>query len=207
MKRVAAAVRFFVITNTWRGDIISKELRVNDAIRAREVRVVDANGDQLGIMSAREALSIAGDRGLDLVEVAPNAKPPVCRIMDYGKHRYEQSKRDKAAKKKQKVTNVKEIRMSPKIDDHDFEVKLRAAERFIKAGDKVKVSVRFRGREIVHSDLAKTKLNKLAEQVKDFAMVERPPKLEGRQMIAVLAPRTDSQKAEASHAETKEANN
>ncbi len=207
MKRVAAAVRFFVITNTWRGDIISKELRVNDAIRAREVRVVDANGDQLGIMSAREALSIAGDRGLDLVEVAPNAKPPVCRIMDYGKHRYEQSKRDKAAKKKQKVTNVKEIRMSPKIDDHDFEVKLRAAERFIKAGDKVKVSVRFRGREIVHSDLAKTKLNKLAEQLKDFAMVERPPKLEGRQMIAVLAPRTDSQKAEASHAETKEANN
>jgi len=204
---VAAAVRFFVITNTWRGDIISKELRVNDAIRAREVRVVDANGDQLGIMSAREALSIAGDRGLDLVEVAPNAKPPVCRIMDYGKHRYEQSKRDKAAKKKQKVTNVKEIRMSPKIDDHDFEVKLRAAERFIKAGDKVKVSVRFRGREIVHSDLAKTKLNKLAEQLKDFAMVERPPKLEGRQMIAVLAPRTDSQKAEASHAETKEANN
>jgi len=180
---------------------------VNDAIRAREVRVVDANGDQLGIMSAREALSIAGDRGLDLVEVAPNAKPPVCRIMDYGKHRYEQSKRDKAAKKKQKVTNVKEIRMSPKIDDHDFEVKLRAAERFIKAGDKVKVSVRFRGREIVHSDLAKTKLNKLAEQLKDFAMVERPPKLEGRQMIAVLAPRTDSQKAEASHAETKEANN
>jgi len=207
VKRVAAAVRFFVITNTWRGDIISKELRVNDAIRAREVRVVDANGDQLGIMSAREALSIAGDRGLDLVEVAPNAKPPVCRIMDYGKHRYEQSKRDKAAKKKQKVTNVKEIRMSPKIDDHDFEVKLRAAERFIKAGDKVKVSVRFRGREIVHSDLAKTKLNKLAEQLKDFAMVERPPKLEGRQMIAVLAPRTDSQKAEASHAETKEANN
>ncbi len=207
MKRVAAAVRFFVITNTWRGDIISKELRVNDAIRAREVRVVDANGDQLGIMSAREALSIAGDRGLDLVEVAQNAKPPVCRIMDYGKHRYEQSKRDKAAKKKQKVTNVKEIRMSPKIDDHDFEVKLRAAERFIKAGDKVKVSVRFRGREIVHSDLAKTKLNKLAEQLKDFAMVERPPKLEGRQMIAVLAPRTDSQKAEASHAETKEANN
>ncbi|NLL43644.1 MAG: translation initiation factor IF-3 [Firmicutes bacterium] len=195
------------MTNTWRGDIISKELRVNDAIRAREVRVVDANGDQLGIMSAREALSIAGDRGLDLVEVAPNAKPPVCRIMDYGKHRYEQSKRDKAAKKKQKVTNVKEIRMSPKIDDHDFEVKLRAAERFIKAGDKVKVSVRFRGREIVHSDLAKTKLNKLAEQLKDFAMVERPPKLEGRQMIAVLAPRTDSQKAEASHAETKEANN
>ena len=118
---------FCVILTYWRGDTISKELRVNSDIRAREVRVVDANGDQLGIMSAREALSIAGERGLDLVEVAPNAKPPVCRIMDYGKHRYEQSKRDKAAKKKQKVVNVKEIRMSPKIDEHDFDVKLRAA--------------------------------------------------------------------------------
>ena len=102
------------------------------------MRVVDTNGEQLGIMSVREALNIAADRGLDLVEVAPNARPPVCRIMDYGKHRYEQSKRDKAAKKKQKIVNVKEIRMSPKIDEHDFEVKLRAADRFLKAGDKVK---------------------------------------------------------------------
>jgi len=180
---------------------------VNDAIRAREVRVVDANGDQLGIMSARDALNVASDRGLDLVEVAPNAKPPVCRVMDYGKHRYEQSKRDKAAKKKQKITTIKEIRMSPKIDDHDFDVKFKAAERFLKSGDKVKVSVRFRGREIVHSDLAKTKLDKLATQLKDIALVERPPKLEGRHMIAVLAPRTDSQKAESSKAETVEANN
>ena len=130
-------------------------------------------------MSARDALSVAIDRGLDLVEVAPNARPPVCRIMDYGKHRYEQSKRDKAAKKKQKITNIKEIRMSPKIDEHDFDVKFRAAERFLKSGDKVKVS----------------------------AVVERPPKLEGRHMIAVLAPRTDSQKAETSKAETVEANN
>lgn len=157
---------------------------------------MDANGDQLGIMSAREALGVAGERGLDLVEVAPNAKPPVCRIMDYGKHRYEQSKRDKAAKKKQKVVNTKEIRMSPKIDDHDFDVKTRQAERFIKAGDKVKVSVRFRGREIVHSDLAKSKLESLATQLNDIAMVERPPKLEGRHMIAVIAPRTESQKTE-----------
>lgn len=180
---------------------------MNDAIRAREVRVVDANGDQLGIMSARDALSVATERGLDLVEVAPNAKPPVCRIMDYGKHRYEQSKRDKATKKKQKVTSIKEIRMSPKIDDHDFDVKFKAAERFLKSGDKVKVSVRFRGREIVHSDLARTKLDKLATQLKDVAVVERPPKLEGRQMIAVLAPRTDIQKAETSKAETVEANN
>ena len=142
------------------------------------------------------------------MEVAPNAKPPVCRIMDYGKHRYEQSKRDKAAKKKQKVVNVKEIRMSPKIDEHDFDVKLRAAERFLKSGDKVKVSVRFRGREIVHSDLAKGKLDDLANQLEEIAVVERPPKLEGRQMIAVLAPRTDAgQKAETKQADTVEANN
>lgn len=186
----------FCIFLDWRGDTISKELRVNEGIRAREIRVVDANGDQLGIMSVRDALSVAGERGLDLVEVAPNAKPPVCRIMDYGKHRYEQSKREKAARKKQKVVNIKEIRMSPKIDEHDFEVKLRAAERFLKSGDKVKVSVRFRGREIVHSDLAKTKLESLATQLKEIAMVERPPKLEGRQMIAVLAPRNESQKTE-----------
>lgn len=180
---------------------------MNEGIRAREVRVVDNNGEQLGIMSVREALSIAGERGLDLVEVAPSAKPPVCRIMDYGKHRYEQSKRDKAAKKKQKIVNVKEIRMSPKIDEHDFEVKLRAADRFLKSGDKVKVSVRFRGREIVHADLAKTKLDNLAAQLQDIAIVERPPKLEGRQMIAVLAPRTDGQKTEKKKAENVEVDN
>ncbi|HOQ74726.1 MAG TPA: translation initiation factor IF-3 [Limnochordia bacterium] len=186
---------------------MSKDLRVNEGIRAREVRVVDTNGEQLGIMSVREALNIAADRGLDLVEVAPNARPPVCRIMDYGKHRYEQSKRDKAAKKKQRIVNVKEIRMSPKIDEHDFEVKLRAADRFLKAGDKVKVAVRFRGREIVHADLAKTKLENLAAQLREIAVVERPPKLEGRQMIAVLAPRTDGQKTEKKKAENVEVDN
>lgn len=170
---------------------------MNNEIRAREVRVVDVNGEQLGIMSSREAMIVAGERGLDLVEVAPNAKPPVCRVMDYGKHRYEQSKRDKAARKKQRVINVKEVRMSPKIEDHDFEVKFRAAQRFLKSGDKVKVSVRFRGREIVHSNLAKDKLDTLAKQLQDVATVERPPKLEGRQMIAVLAPKSDAnQKAE-----------
>lgn len=184
----------FCYFNLLRGDTISRELRVNNEIRAREVRVVDVNGDQLGIMSARDALNVAGDRGLDLVEVAPNAKPPVCRIMDYGKHRYEQSKREKAARRKQKVINVKEVRMSPKIADHDFQVKSRAAEKFLQAGDKVKVSIRFRGREIVHSDLARAKLEQLADQLKEVAVVERPPKLEGRQMISVLAPRTDVDK-------------
>lgn len=193
MQRVANAVRFFIFV-IWRGDTISRESRVNDEIRAREVRVVDADGEQLGIMNIRDALRVAGERQLDLVEVAPNAKPPVCRIMDYGKHRYEQSKRDKIAKKKQKVISIKEVRMSPKIDDHDFDVKVRAAERFLKAGDKVKVSVRFRGREIVHADLAKTKLTELANLLKEIGTVERLPKLEGRQMIAVLAPKTDGTK-------------
>ncbi|NLM54398.1 MAG: translation initiation factor IF-3 [Firmicutes bacterium] len=185
------SVFYFVI---WRGDTISRESRVNNEIRAREVRVIDANGEQLGIMSIRDALRLAGEHQLDLVEVAPNANPPVCRIMDYGKHKYEQSKRDKIAKKKQKVITIKEVRMSPKIDEHDFDVKVRAAERFLKAGDKVKVSVRFRGREIVHADLAKTKLTQLTDLLKDIGTVERLPKLEGRQMIAVLAPKTDGTK-------------
>ncbi|MDI9413084.1 MAG: translation initiation factor IF-3 [Bacillota bacterium] len=181
---------------------------MNDEIRARELRVVDVNGDQLGIMSPRDAMGVAMERELDLVEVAPNAKPPVCRIMDYGKYRYEQSKRDKEARRKQKVVNIKEIRMSPKIDEHDFDVKLRAAERFLKSGDKVKVSVRFRGREIVHSDLARTKLDNLAIQLQGLAVVERPPKLEGRQMIAVLAPSAESsQKADSKNTEKVEANN
>ena len=154
---------------------------------------MDENGEQLGIMSVRDALKIATEKELDLVEVAPNARPVVCRIMDYGKHKYEQSKREKEARRKQKVINVKEIRMSPKIDDHDFNVKARSAERFLSAGDKVKVSVRFRGREIVHKDLAQEKLQELATLVKDIGAVERPPKLEGRNMIIILAPKSDKE--------------
>lgn len=176
---------------------ISNELRINGDIRAREVRVVDVNGEQLGIMSPREAQRIAAERELDLVEVAPNARPPVCRIMDYGKYKYEQSKREKLAKKKQRVINVKEVRMSPKIDEHDFQVKLRSTEKFLKAGDKVKVVVRFRGREIVHADLAKEKLTDLANRVKDFGEIERVPKLEGRNMIMILLPKEESVKSEA----------
>ncbi|NLM69491.1 MAG: translation initiation factor IF-3 [Firmicutes bacterium] len=175
---------------------ISSDLRINEGIRAREVRVVDEQGQQLGIMPLREGIRIAQERGLDLVEVAPNAKPVVCRIMDYGKHKYEQSKRDKAARKKQKVINVKEVRMSPKIDEHDFNVKTRSAEKFLKAGDKVKVTIRFRGREIVHTALAKEKLEEMAGKLKEFGVVERVPKLEGRNMIMVLVPKTDNAKTE-----------
>lgn len=180
---------------------ISNELRINEEIRAREIRVIDENGQQLGIMSLRDALRIANERNLDLVEVAPNAKPVVCRIMDYGKHRYEQSKRDKLAKKKQKVINVKEIRMTPQIDEHDFNVKTRSVEKFLKAGDKVKVTIRFRGREIVHTTLAKEKLEELANNVKDVGVIERVPKLEGRNMIMILAPKADSAKIENKNAD------
>jgi len=164
-------------------------LRVNGEIRVREVRVISPEGEQLGIMPIREALLLAQERNLDLVEVAPNAQPPVCRIMDYGKFRYEQSKRERDVRKKQKAITVKELRMTPKIDTHDFQIKLRNAERFLRDGDKVKIAVRFRGREIVHADLARDKLVDLANQLQGVALVERPPRLEGRQMIMILAPK------------------
>lgn len=152
------------------------------------MRVIDENGEQLGILPTHEALAMAQERDLDLVEVAPNARPPVCRLMDYGKFRYEQSKREREARKRQKVLTLKEVRMSPKIDSHDLQIKMRNAERFLKDGDKVKITVRFRGREIVHADIARQKLTEMAEELKDISVVERPPKLEGRQMIMILAP-------------------
>lgn len=153
--------------------------------------MISPDGKQLGVMPLREGLRLAAERNMDLVEVAPTARPPVCRIMDYGKYRYEQSKRDREAKKRQKVISVKEVRMSPKIDEHDFQVKARNAERFLKDGDKVKVSVRFRGREIVHAELADKRLGELAGLVRDYGVVESPPKLEGRHMIMILAPKQD----------------
>jgi len=153
--------------------------------------VISPEGEQLGVMSIRDALNAAMERELDLVEVAPNARPPVCRIMDYGKYRYEQTKQKREAKKKQKVVTVKEVRMTPKIEEHDFQVKTRNAERFLKDGHKVKVSVRFRGREVVHSDLARGMLLDMAEQIGQVASIERQPLVEGRQMIMMLAPRQE----------------
>ncbi|HIV75397.1 MAG TPA: translation initiation factor IF-3 [Candidatus Pseudogracilibacillus intestinigallinarum] len=166
-------------------------MNVNQSIRAREVRLIDANGDQLGVKSRDEALEIAATRNLDLVLVAPGAKPPVCRIMDYGKYRYEQQKKEKEARKKQRVINVKEVRLSPGIGDHDFNTKLRNARKFIENGDKVKASVRFRGRAITHKELGQEVLNRLAEEVKDIATVESKAKMEGRQMFMMLAPITE----------------
>jgi translation initiation factor IF-3 len=166
-------------------------LRINSEIRARDVRVISSEGEQLGVMSIRDALQVAMEKELDLVEVAPNARPPVCRIMDYGKYRYEQTKRQKEAKKKQKVVTVKEVRMTPKIEDHDFQVKTKNAERFLKDGNKVKVSVRFRGREVVHSHLARNMLLQMVEEINHIASIERQPMMEGRQMIMVLSPKQE----------------
>lgn len=172
----------------WRWLAISKDMNVNEKIRAREVRLIDSNGDQLGVKSRQEALEIAGTRNLDLVLVAPNAKPPVCRIMDYGKYRFEQQKKEKEARKKQKVINVKEVRFTPGIGDHDFNTKLKNARKFLEKGDKVKATVRFRGRAITHKELGREVLDRMAEEVKDIATVESKAKMEGRNMFMMLAP-------------------
>lgn len=153
--------------------------------------MVDTNGEQLGIMPVREGLRLAEERQLDLVEVAPGAKPPVCRIMDFGKYKYEQSKKEKEARKKQRIINIKEVKLRPNIEDHDFNVKLRNVLRFLKSGDKVKVSIMFRGREIVHNKLSQQLLDRIAEETKEISTVERKPKLEGKNMIMILAPRHD----------------
>lgn len=154
-------------------------------------------GEQLGIFSIKDALREGMEKGLDLVEVAPNAKPPVCRLMDYGKYRYEQSKRERESRKKQKIITVKEVKIRPKIDDHDLEFKTKNAERFLKEGDKVKVTVMFRGREITRPALGKALCERMAELLKDTANVEKEAKLEGRNMIMILAPKPDSERAQA----------
>lgn len=167
---------------------ISKDsLRINDEIRAREVRVVSDTNEQLGIMLLRDALRMAGEQQLHLVEVAPTAKPPVCRIMDFGKFKYEQQKRDKEAKKKQKVYTLKEVKLRPNIEDHDYEVKKKNAQRFLEDGDKVKVTIMFRGRELSHPELGRQILVRMAADLKDIANVERDAKLEGKNMILILA--------------------
>jgi translation initiation factor IF-3 len=161
---------------------------VNEGIRAREVRLIGANGDQIGVKSRQEALEMAVNANLDLVLVAPNAKPPVCRIMDYGKYRYEQQKKEKEARKNQKIINLKEIRLSPTIEEHDFNTKLRNARKFLEKGDKVKASIRFRGRAITHSGIGREVLEKLAKECDDLATIESRPKMEGRSMFLIMAP-------------------
>ena len=170
---------------------IAKDMMVNDGIRARELRLIDQNGEQLGVKSKAEALQIAERANLDVVLVAPNAKPPVARIMDYGKFRFEQQKKDREARKKQKVINIKEVRLSPTIDVNDFKTKLRNARKFLEKGDKVKASIRFKGRAITHKEIGQKVLDRLAEETADLATVEQKPKMDGRSMFLVLAPKND----------------
>ncbi|GIN71319.1 translation initiation factor IF-3 [Bacillus sp. J14TS2] len=164
---------------------------LNEGIRARELRLIDHQGNQLGVKSRNEALEMATRVNLDLVLVAPNAKPPVARIMDYGKFRFEQQKKDKEARKNQKVINVKEVRLSPTIEDHDFNTKLRNGRKFLEKGDKVKASIRFRGRAITHKEIGQRVLNKFADECSDLATVESKPKMDGRSMFLVLAPKAE----------------
>ncbi|WP_461208773.1 translation initiation factor IF-3 [Desulfocurvus sp. DL9XJH121] len=162
--------------------------RCNRQIRVREVLVIDANGDQAGIMPTQDALRLAEEQGLDLVEVAPNARPPVCKIMDFGRYKYQQQKKLQEARKKQSVVQIKEIKVRPKTDDHDFNTKLKHVTRFLENGDRVKVTVFFRGREIVHKDRGLMVLERMVEAVGDIAKVEQLPRSEGRTMSLLLAP-------------------
>lgn len=175
--------------NVWRcSPISSMEHQINEEIRDKEIRLIGDGGEQLGITSSREAQELAVQKGLDLVKIAPQAKPPVCKIMDYGKFRFEQAKREKEARRNQHVVEIKEIRLTPKIDVGDLNVKVGRAIRFLQDGNKVKVTVRFRGREVTHSSLGRGLLQRFAELCKEHGTVEKPSKLEGRQMIMFMAP-------------------
>lgn len=164
--------------------------RINDDITAEKVRLVDDEGEMRGVVSLKEALELADEAGLDLVEVSPNADPPVCKILDYGKYKYEQQKKAAEARKKQKTVDVKEVKIRPTTEEHDYNVKMKNARRFLESGDKVKVSMRFRGREMAHQEVGMEVMNRLYEDVKDLGKLELTPKMEGRQMLMVIAPET-----------------
>ena len=186
------AICFFVLfihilfSYAWRYTAIS-DLMINEQIRDKEVRVIGENGEQLGIMSVKDAMRLAEEAELDLVKIAPTAQPPVCRIVDYGKFKYEQLRKEKEAKKKQKIIEVKEIRLSPNIDTNDLNTKTNAARKFLTKGDRVKITLRFRGREMAHMNNSKHILDDFAENLADIAVVEKAPKVEGRSMTMFLA--------------------
>ncbi len=181
-------------------------MRINEEIRIREVRVTSATGEQLGIMATQDALAMAEEQHLDLVEVAPKAKPPVCRIMDFGKYRYEQQKREKEAKKKQKVITIKEVKLRPNIEQHDFDVKLKNALRFVQEGNKVKVTIMFRGRELSHPELGREILSRVAEQLGSMVTIERNAKLEGKNMTMIVAPKAQKSSKPKQKTESKGGN-
>lgn len=188
-----SALLFFYLV-LWRCLTIGKKdnnIQINEEIRDAELRVISSDGQQLGIMSAKQALEIAEQKNLDLVKIAPQSKPPVCKIMDYGKYRFEQAKREKEARKNQKIVDIKEVRLSLNIDTHDFNTKLNNALKFIKHGDKVKVSIRFRGREMGHPEIGLDTMKRFADACGDAVVIEKPAKLEGRNMIMFLAPKNN----------------
>ena len=164
--------------------------QLNEEITDKEVRLIGDDGAQLGIMPSAEALAIATEKGMDLVKISPNATPPVCKIMDYGKYRFEQAKREKEARRNQRIIEIKEIRMSPSIGENDFNVKLRNGQKFLKEGDRLKVSVRFRGREMAHTSIGEDLLNKFAAECAEIASLDKAPKLEGRNMSVFLSPKS-----------------
>ncbi len=169
------------------GAEISKDLPINEKIRAREVRVIDENGEQVGVLGLMDAVRLARDRNLDLVEVAPNANPPVCRLLDYGKFKYEQTKKETEARKNQRISTLKEVRLTPRTDDHDIDFKTRTIQRFLEGGDKVKVTVRFKGREMAHPHLGRQALDTIVEKLQGIAIVERAPLQEGRSLSMILS--------------------
>ena len=187
--RIVARVNTEVTTISTNKD--NKQTQINDEIRAAEVRVIDEIGEMRGVMSLDDALALAEAADLDLVNVSPNAEPPVCKILDYGKYRYEQQKKEKMAKKNQHVTEIKEIRLSPSIEDHDVDVKAKTAIKFLQDGDKLKVSLRFRGRERDYTQLGYEVMQKFAEIVSDYGVIEKEPKMEGRRMNMFMGPKKD----------------
>ena len=162
---------------------------INEEIRDREVRVVDQNGEQLGVMPIRQALEKAEELQLDLVKIAPQARPPVCKLMDYGKYRFEQSKKEREFRKNQKVINIKEVRLSATIEDHDVEVKVKNAIKFLREGNKVKATIRFRGRQITHSEIGRQVMTEFAEKIKEYGKIDKPPAIEGRNMSMIISPK------------------
>lgn len=170
--------------------VISKEHVINEKIKDKEVRLIGSEGEQLGIVSIQQALDIAAEKNLDLVKIAPNAVPPVCKVMDYGKFRFEMTKKEKEQRKNQKVVDTKEVRLTPNIDDHDFYTKLNNAKKFLKSGNKVKVTVRFRGREVTHSSLGEDILNRFASEIEEVGIIDKKPKMEGRNMSMFISPKT-----------------
>ncbi len=183
----------FIFKVLWRCLPIGKKdnIQINEEIRDKELRIIGPDGQQLGIMSANDALNLAEERNLDLVKIAPLSKPPVCKIMDYGKYRFEQAKREKEARKNQHIVDIKEVRLSLNIDTHDFNTKLNNALKFIKHGDKVKVSIRFRGREMGHPEIGLETMKRFADACSETAVIEKPAKLEGRNMLMFLAPKSN----------------